>query len=168
MADFDTYAVLLRNLEGGFVDDPDDRGGATNCGVTLKTFRRHFGSSKDVTDLKNMSYQQWRHVMKTGYWDVMKADLVTNQSLAEIMTDWCINSGTAVIRKIQTVAGVKPDGLVGPKTLAALNAADQKKMHERIWQARRHHYEKIVADDPKQAKFMNGWMNRLNKFTFRK
>ena len=166
MADFDKYAVLLRNLEGGFVDDPDDRGGATNCGVTLNTFRRHFGAASTVEDLRRMTYAQWKRIMKTGYWDVMKADGIMSQDLAEIMVDWCINSGTAVIRDIQTVAGVKPDGIVGPKTLAAINSARQKDLHERIRLARKHHYERIVAKNPRQSKFLKGWMNRLDKFIF--
>lgn len=166
MADFDTYAPLLKKLEGGFVDDPDDSGGATYCGVTLATFRRYYGAAATVGDLKRMTDAQWKRIMKSGYWDVMKADQIVSQSLAEIMVDWCVNSGTAVIRDIQTVAGVKPDGIVGPKTLAAVNSADHRQLHERIRLARKHYFERIVARNPKKSKFLKGWLNRLSKFIF--
>lgn len=166
MADFRKYAVLLRSLEGGFVNDPDDKGGATNCGVTLNTFRRYYGMASTVEDLKRMTDIQWSRIMKTGYWDVMKADGIASQDIAEIMVDWCVNSGVSVIRDIQTVVGVKPDGIVGPKTLAAINSAPQRELHERIRLARRHYYERIVAKNPKQSKFLKGWMNRLNKFIY--
>ena len=63
MANFDTYAPRLRRWEGNkFVDDPADYGGATNGGVTLKTFRAVFGADKTVEDLKNMTEAQWRRV----------------------------------------------------------------------------------------------------------
>lgn len=58
MADFKKFIPLLKKLEGGFVDHPTDKGGATNMGVTLKTFREHYGNGKSVKDLKLMRAEQ--------------------------------------------------------------------------------------------------------------
>ena len=101
--------------------------------------------------------------MKSGYWDKCKADQIDNQKIAEIIADWCVNSGTARIRDVQTILGVKPDGIVGPKTLAVINGADQRVMYDRIRMARAQWYHKRVQIDPSQKKFLKGWLNRLER-----
>ena len=163
MANFEAYAPLLHRLEKGFVNDPDDNGGATMDGVTLATYRQFYGESKTVEDLKNITWNEWCHIMKAGYWDKCKADQIDNQKTAEIIADWCVNSGTARIRDVQTILGVKPDGIVGPKTLAVINGADQRVLYDRIRMAREQWYHKRVQIDPSQKKFLKGWMNRLKR-----
>ena len=166
MADFAKYAPKLLQFEGGFVNHPNDLGHATNMGVTIQTYRDFFGQDKTIKDLKNMSYGAWCHIMKVGYWDKCKADKIDNQSLAELIADWCVNSGTTAIRRVQEIVGCKPDGIVGPITLSLINSNDPKSLHERIWNARHQHYINIVKRNPSQKVFMNGWMNRLNQFKF--
>ena len=166
MADFSRYAPKLLQLEGGFVNHPNDTGGPTNKGVTLATYQRIFGQDKTVEDLKKMTDGEFRIVMDESYWKLYKGDEINNQSLAELMIDWGINSGIGGIRKAQEVAGVKPDGIVGPKTIAAFNSADQQELFQRIWNARHQYYINIVKRSPAKKVFMNGWMNRLNSFQF--
>lgn len=163
MADFMIYAPLLHSLEKGISNSPYDRGGFTVDGVTLTTFRRFYGQNKTEADLRNMTRPQWRHIMKTGYWDVCKADKIEDQKLAEIITDWCVNSGTARIRNVQTILGVRPDGAVGPITLGAINGADRDELYRRIMEARKGWFEKIVRNDPTQKRFLKGWLNRLKR-----
>lgn len=167
MADFKKYAPKLLQLEGGFVNHPEDKGGITNCGITLETFRSFFGQDKTVKDLQSMSYGMWKDIIKAGYWDKVKGDEIENQSLAELIADWCVNSGLSAIRKVQEVLGCKPDGIVGPITLSLINSSDAEKLHERIWNARHQFYINIVKRNPRQKVFMNGWMNRLNRFKFK-
>lgn len=167
MADFKKYAPKLLQIEGGYVWHPEDKGGPTNKGVTLKTYREFYGDNKTIEDLKNIPYGHWLHIMKTGYWDRCKADDIVSQPIAEIVADWCVNSGASGIRKVQEIAGVKPDGIVGPMTLAAINGADAESLFERIWNARHQFYINIVKRDPSKKIFMNGWMNRLNMFKFK-
>lgn len=166
MAEFKEYAPKLLQFEGGYVNHPDDNGGPTNKGVTLTTYRQYCGQDKTIKDLQNMSYGTWQNIMKDLYWDKCKADSIKNQSIAELIVDWCVNSGLIGIRKMQEVAGVKPDGIVGPKTLSAINGADAELLFERIWKARQQFYINIVKKSPRQQVFMNGWMNRLHSFTF--
>ena len=166
MADFKKYAPKLLQLEGGFVNHPEDKGGITNCGITLETFRSFLGQDKTVKDLQSMSYGMWKDIIKAGYWDKVKGDEIENQSLAELIADWCVNSGLTAIRKVQDVLGCKPDGIVGPITLSLINSSDAEKLHEWIWNARHQFYINIVKRNPRQKVFMNGWMNRLNRFKF--
>lgn len=163
MADFMIYAPLLHSLEKGISNSPYDRGGFTVDGVTLTTFRQFYGQDKTETDLRNMTRPQWRHIMKTGYWDVCKADSIEDQRLAEIITDWCVNSGTARIRNVQMILGVRPDGAVGPITLGAINGADRDELYRRIMAARVAWFERIVRNDPAQRRNLKGWMNRLKR-----
>ena len=166
MADFKKYAPKLLQIEGGFVNHPEDKGGVTNLGVTLETYRSYCGQDKTVKDLQNLSYGTWEKIMKDLYWDKVKGDRIENQCLAEIIADWCVNSGLAGIRKVQEILGCQPDGIVGAITLSLINAAEADKLHERIWKARQQFYINIVKRNPKQKVFMNGWMNRLNQFKF--
>lgn len=167
MADFKKYAKVLIQLEGGYVNHPDDIGGPTQSGVTLNTFRNYCGQEKTIKDLRNMSYGTWEEIMKDLYWDKVKGDEIENQSLAELIVDWCVNSGLSAIRKVQEVLGCKPDGIVGPITLSLINTSDAENLHERIWNARQQFYINIVKRNPRQKVFMNGWMNRLNRFKFK-
>lgn len=166
MAEFGKYASKLIAFEGGYVFHPLDKGGPTNGGVTLRTYQDVFGADKTIDDLKHMSYGEWCHIMKTGYWDKVKGDKIENQSLAELIADWCINSGLSAIRKVQEVVGCKPDGIVGPITLSMINTSDAEQLHDRLWKARQQFYINIVKKSPSQKVFMNGWMNRLNSFKF--
>lgn len=166
MAEFKKYAPKLLQLEGGYTNHPDDLGGPTCKGVTLKTYQQYCGKEKTVKDLRNMSYGVWEEIMKDLYWDKCRADEIENQSVAEIVVDWCVNSGMVGLRKVQELAGTKPDGISGPKTLAAINGADQQELFERIWKARQQFYVNIVKRNPSQKVFMNGWMNRLARFKF--
>lgn len=166
MAEFKVYAPKLLQLEGGFVNHPDDNGGITNKGITLSTYRAYCGKDKTVKDLQNISYGTWCNIMKDLYWDKVNGDKIDNQSLAEIIADWAVNSGLAGIRKAQEVIGCKPDGIVGPITLSMINTANADMLHDRLWKARQQFFINIVKKNPSQKVFMNGWMNRLNKFVF--
>lgn len=163
MAEFNLYAPLLHSLEKGISNRSSDRGGFTVDGVTLTTFRQFYGQDKTKDDLRNMTRPMWRHIMKSGYWDVCKADKINDQRIAELIVDWCVNSGTARIRDVQTIIGVKPDGAVGPITLAAINGDDPKELYRRLMTARKGWYEKIVLRNPSQRVFLKGWMNRLTR-----
>ena len=166
MADFSKYAPKLLQLEGGYTNHPDDIGGPTNKGITLNTYRQYCGKEKTVKDLRNMSYGTWQNIMKDLYWDKCLADRIVNQSVAEVLVDWCVNSGMIGLRKVQELVATKPDGIAGPKTLAAINGADSKDLFEKIVSARKQFYVDIVKRSPSQKVFMTGWMNRLLMFKF--
>lgn len=166
MADFNRFADKLLALEGGFVNNPNDKGGPTNKGIALRTFRNRFGSDKTVDDLKAMTDDQWSEIIKSEYWNMCKGDDIASQSVAEIICDWCVNSGPSQIRKIQFLLGVKSDGVVGPKTLSAINSQDPETFFNRIKAARERFYHDIIAKSPSQRVFLKGWINRLDSLIF--
>jgi len=127
MARVELFAPKILAFEGGFVNDPLDRGGATNMGVTLSTWKK-VGYDKDgdgdidADDIRQLSKADAIAVLKLSYWNRWKADQITNQSIAEILVDWLWGSGKWGIVIPQRLLKVPDDGIVGPATLFAVNS----------------------------------------------
>lgn len=167
MAKAELLKPFVLRWEGGFVDDPLDRGGTTNKGITIGTFRNFYGKDATVEQLKNITDEQWLHIFKCGYWDKWKADDIANQSIANIVVDWAWGSGTVTsIKQVQKILGVAVDGIVGNDTLTAINTADQSTLFDRIHEKRIEFVENIVKRNPSQSRFLKGWKNRINSLTF--
>ena len=171
MAKVLVFAPKILKYEGGFVNDPKDHGGATNMGVTLATWKQ-VGYDKDgdgvidANDIKLLSANDAISVLKLNYWNRWKADQINNQSIAEILVDWVWGSGKWGIVIPQRILKVPDDGIVGNATLFAVNSANQRGLHEAIFQARGRFILDLVKNHPEQKKFLDGWMNRLNQFKF--
>jgi len=166
MANIEHFYPIISDIEGGFSNDKDDAGKETYRGVTIATFRSVYGKDKTVQDLKNMTEQQWRYIYKI-YWDSCNADKITNQSIAELVVDWSINSGVEGRKGVQKVFRLVEDGIFGPKTLGALNGSPAKCIFCKIMDARIQYYKDLVERKPSQKKFLNGWLNyRLPHFQF--
>lgn len=170
MADVKKLAPFIQRWEGGFVDDPDDLGGATNMGVTIatyKVYRKRKGLSEPtVDDLKHLSNNEWIDILKSLYWDKWKADQIKSQSVANILVDWVWASGNYGIKIPQQLLNVKVDGIVGPKTLEAVNSRNPRELFDLIKIARFDFIEDICRKRPANNKFKRGWLNRINDFIF--
>ena len=169
MAHLEKLKPFILKWEGGFVDDPLDRGGATNKGITIGTFRTFYGKNATVEQLKNITDRQWDKIFEAGYWKPFKADQIRNQSIANICVDWAWASGArTAIRKVQELLGVSVDGLVGNETLSAINGQDAEELFDRIKVARYDFVDAIVKRDPSQKRFINGWKNRIKSIKYEK
>lgn len=155
----------------GFANDPDDLGGATMCGVTLATFaeycRRKGYQRPTIVRLKAIKYKEWLEILKTMFWDKWKADQINNESIALILVDWVWGSGKYGITIPQKAIGVTADGIVGPKTIAAVNAKDPKQLFDLIRKERLAYIERICRSRPTNLKYKRGWLNRLNDIKFK-
>lgn len=175
MARFDSFLPELLRFEGGFVDDPDDPGGATNKGITMKTFsgcaRDLLGVEPTLANLQALTDEQAGKIYKPLYWDKVKGDDIALQELANIVFDFYVNAGanaTKLLQNVMNAAGARPsvevDGAIGPITVQALQALDQRDVYRRYRQGRIQYYEGLVADRPSLGKFLKGWLNRVNAF----
>lgn len=171
MAKIDSIAKFILSFEGGFVNDPVDRGGATNKGVTIATWRMQ-GYDKDgdgdidVDDLKLISDTDAIEVMRRCFWKRWRADEINDQNLANILVDWIWCSGTPSITITQAMLGLTSDGIVGKKTLAALNRQDPQVFFNRLKARRKQFYERIVEKRPSQVRFLKGWLRRLDAIKY--
>lgn len=171
MAQCEILLPFILSWEGGFVDDPDDHGGATNQGVTISTWRK-VGYDKDgdadidVDDLRLLTVDDVYHqVLKPHYWNRCRADKINSQAIANILVDWVWASGAWAIKYTQQILGLQADGIVGPKTLAAINEANPETLFNDIWSRRERHFRACAAQ-PGQAKFLKGWLRRLHSITY--
>ncbi|WP_407475254.1 glycoside hydrolase family 108 protein [Elizabethkingia anophelis] len=167
MANAEELLPFILKWEGGFVNDPLDRGGATNMGVTLPAWKAYgydkTGDKKvDVSDLKKLTKSDVLHVLRVGYWNRWKAGQINNQAIANTLVDWVWGSGAWGIKIPQRLLGVTQDGIVGSKTIEALNKQDAKTFLEKLYKARYDYLQGIVNRNPSQKRFINGWNNRMN------
>lgn len=172
MANINILAPFILSFEGGYVNDPRDPGGATNRGVTIATWRQ-VGYDKDgdgdidVADLKLITpADAVSRVMKPHYWDRWQADRIKSQSVANIVVDWLWASGKHGITGVQKLLGVKVDGIIGEKTLAALNAQDPRALFDHIHRARARFIDQVIAGRPTSACYRAGWLRRLDYIRF--
>lgn len=175
MADFQTFLPILLQHEGGFVNDPADPGGATNKGVTLKTFqscaRRLLGIAPTLDALKSLTDQQAGVIYKDLYWNRIGGDQIALQALANIVCDFQVNAGARSARLLQQVLnelGATPplvvDGIIGARSLAALQVVDQRDAYMSFKQHVIDYYQNLAAQRPELQKFLRGWLNRIRSF----
>mgnify|MGYP003057306386 CR=1 FL=1 len=172
MANIKILAPFILSFEGGYVNDPHDPGGATNRGVTIATWRQ-VGYDKDgdgdidVADLKLITPDDAvSRVMKPHYWDRCQADRIKSQSVANIMVDWVWASGKHGITGVQKILCVEADGIVGEKTLAAINAQEPRALFDHIHRARARFIDQLIAGRPTSARYRAGWLRRLDYIRF--
>ena len=163
-------SLFQRARKTGWADDPDDLGGQTMVGVTMATYEeycRRKGYPKPTTGrLMDLSYNDWKSILKMLYWDRCNEDEIRSQSIAEIVCDFVWASGVHGIKVPQDLVGVIPDGIVGPKTLAAVNSRNPRELFDQIKIARFDFIEDICRKRPANNKFKRGWMNRINDIKF--
>lgn len=148
----------------GFVDDPGDSGGATMCGVTIATYRQHYGAAKTVGDLKAMTPAEWIDILYEDYWQRWHAGDIDDTSVACMLVDWLWHSGKFGIRIPQYLLGVKVDGIVGDKTIAAVNAQDGRTLFDDLKEERKNFLTRIAKGA--KRKYLNGWLNRVNDLEY--
>ena len=171
VAQLENFIPLLLKWEGGYVNDPADAGGPTKMGVTLKTWQAQ-GYDKngdgviDEDDLKLLSWEDViERILRPHYWNRWRADEIRSQALANILVGWVWGSGRYGITIPQGILGVKQDGIVGAKTVSAVNNyPDPEALFEKIKQMRRAFFYLICEKRPANKRFLKGWLNRLNDY----
>lgn len=170
MARSELLEPFILKWEGGFVNDPDDLGGATNKGITFatyKSFRKKKGLPQPtIADLKRLRRAEWKEIFQTMYWDSFRGNEIDNQNIANICVDWLWMSGKTAIRRVQAIVGTTVDGIVGPKTIACINSKSPLPLFGQIKNDRKKYYYEICDARPANNKFLRGWLNRLNEMNY--
>ncbi|MCP3894532.1 MAG: peptidoglycan domain protein [Bacteroides sp.] len=161
----------IQKWEGGWADHKLDKGGKTNMGITLSTWKgcgydKDGDGDIDADDLRLITPDDVFNVFKKNYWDRWKADHIRSQSLADILVDWVWASGKHGIVRVQRLLGLTPDGIVGPKTLTSINQVNAREFFQVVKADRMKFVDELCERDPSQNVFKKGWVNRINDFTF--
>lgn len=149
-----------------YTNDPDDRGGPTKWGITLKAWAEYRGAWSVITadDIKQITEQQARDFYEEKYIVGPKFHLLS-EMLTPMVVDCAVNHGiTRAAKWVQEAVGAKTDGKLGPKTLQASQAAPVVSTYLKICAIRVRFYGSIVGNDHSQAKFAKGWNNRAAKW----
>jgi lysozyme family protein len=162
MADFaQAYEVMIRN-EGGYVlhTVPGDRGGMTYAGIARNMNPSWAGWL--VVDAGGEPHADMvRAFYRSRFWAPIRGDDLEHQSTAQAIFDFGVNAGVGVASKLaQLVVGATPDGQIGPRTVASLNAYEPERFVMAYALAKIARYRDIVTRDRTQQKFLLGWINR--------
>lgn len=172
MADFTHAFRLMMSHEGGYVNDPDDPGGETYKGVARKIHSKWDGWFK-VDMLKRQAgfpanldrdvdlQEAVSDFYRITFWDPMKGDEMIDQEVANSIFDFGVNAGLSTSTALaQMVVGAKADGVIGPKTLEALNSFNSEHFLAAFTVAKIARYVTIVKKRPTSRKYIYGWVCR--------
>ena len=155
-----SFQEILRH-EGGFVNHPRDPGGITNLGCTKATYEDWVGHKVSEEFMRKLQPSHVQALYKVKYWDAVRAgDLPRGLDLC--VFDFGINAGPQRAKRyLQMMVGAKPDGLIGPATLAAVNNYIRRHSLEmaidRYQDLRIEYYRKLRTF----ATFGRGWLRRV-------
>ena len=142
--------------EGPETNDSTDRGGRTAFGISEKSNPVAWSDGR-VTEEEARAIYERKYVISPGF------DKIGDSKLKEQLIDFGVNSGPQLaIMGLQRVLNITADGLLGPKTLAVLDANTYRVriISNQLAIARIKMFGRIVKKDPSQLKYLNGWLNR--------
>lgn len=169
--------------EGGYVNDPDDPGGATKYGVTIGTMRRlgmdlDGDGDIDPTDVRALTSQQAVEIFVSHYYERPQISQLPDPLQASVF-DMYVNSGSYAVRILQRLIRdmrieISIDGVIGPKTIAATQTAFQSAPEHFVDAygiARRNYYYDLADRRPSSRKYARrqdggkgGWILRAEEF----
>ena len=154
MATKERIVKFIRKFEGGFVNDADDNGKATNKGITIALFRQYFGSGRTVSDLKSITDEQWMSIFDGEFWNPLHCDLMP-QWAADVILDFAFHSGKdRAVKYAQSMCRVSADGVVGRITIDVIRRQDSKKFVEQYCELRRKYLLRISGFDDKNEQLL--------------
>ena len=154
---FDDCLPFILESEGGFVNDPQDPGGATNLGVTLGTLSGWLGRAATVAEVQALTPQTVAPIYQADYWNAAHCDACA-AGVDLMVFDTAVNQGVGrAIRTLQAALGVTVDGGFGPATAAAAQLADPATTVNAIAAAREAFYRSL----PTFPRFGDGWLARV-------
>ncbi len=162
MAEFDPAFERMILNEGGYVlhKVPGDRGGQTFAGIARRRWPDWEGW-KIIDAGGTPDTHLVRAFYREHFWDAIRGDEIEDQRVASTLFDFAVNAGTGTaVHLAQIVVGVSPDGVIGPKTLNALDTVNPDTFVLSYTLAKIARYAQIATRDKSQRKFLLGWINR--------
>jgi lysozyme family protein len=170
MSEFSIAIPPVLRHEGGFVEDANDPGGATNFGVSMRwlvsqgmltTLEHQTGTDDAVTAVKKMTKEDAEAFYQKFWWDAYKYGTVNSQIIANKILDMAVNLGAPrAHRMVQAAVGVKTDGVLGPGSYGEINHTSPGSLLLTLQNTQAQFYKNLVAQKPQMQEFLQGWLNR--------
>jgi lysozyme family protein len=159
---FDASFARIIKSEGGYVNDPADRGGETNLGVTIGAWGAYLGRAIQPGEMKALTVNTVKPFYKSMYWDKVKGDdLPVGVDYA--VFDFAVNAGVGRAAKfLQRAVGAVDDAVIGPGTLALVAKTTPGKLLENFAKQKEAFYNTLAEKNPTQQKFLKGWLARVD------
>lgn len=167
--DIKFQAALNQTLhhEGGYSEDPDDAGGATNCGISLRFYTQNIDKNADKDVIKNLTDDKIADIYYQYFWVPLRCsqfDLSIGSKLFDTGVNLGLTQATKIIqRAVRSVHGskvLKVDGRLGDKTEHAVKNCDPLMLLPAMRSEQAGTYRAIVIKKPQNVKFLTGWLNR--------
>jgi len=163
-----TFLKIILKNEGGYVNDPDDRGGETYRGISRRHHPHWIGwkylDSRNT--VKGEIYEDLEEIVELFYFGnyytrIAGKELINIHPLLALhVFDFAVNAGVSkAVRMLQKIASVDQDGIIGPITLAGLKR-DPEMMYIKFYSSRIIFYREIATID-NNRKFLSGWLRRI-------
>jgi lysozyme family protein len=170
MAKFEIAIPHTLAWEGGYVNHPSDPGGETNRGITDR-LDGEIDGLVDIDDdgfgdvnIKDLTEEQAKEIYRQRFWNKMRGDEIDSQAIAGLLFDGYVNMGSRAIKLLQDLLFIEPDGVVGAKTIKAINHANERLLYTAYKAKREQFYRGLVNRKPQLEVFLKGWLNRLDSF----
>ena len=150
---FDEAFSKLLGHEGGYSDHKADPGGKTQYGITEAVARAHGFTG----DMRTLTRDEAKRIYRADYWEPVRADELPPQVRYDVF-DGAVNSGVKQsVKWLQRAVGVIDDGIIGPKTLAAVHAVAPDRVAKRY----NGHRLRFMKDLKNWPSFSRGWADRI-------
>jgi lysozyme family protein len=170
MASFDNSVkeMIIEHEGVKFTNRPNDRGGPTKFGITLRFFKECLGDHKTVEDLKNLTQEQALDIYEKFIWNDYRFSRFLDQKVANKVFDMVVNMGDVQAVKILQRAcndfgawlPLVVDGILGSKTVGFANNVNSAALLLQIKKRCVRFYLDIIDRDPKQIENKKGWLRR--------
>lgn len=155
---FDVAIEYVLENEGGLADHPNDPGGLTKYGISQRSY-------PDL-DIANLTIEDAKEIYHRDWWEY---DEIEDVRIATKLFDTAINTGAVPAHRILQEAlndigyRLQVDGIIGPRTLAAVNEAAADKLLPRMAELQEGYYHQLIERNPDLAVFENGWIRRAKR-----
>ncbi len=158
---FDDALKFVYKWEGGYVNNAADPGGATNRGVTQRTYddwRARNGLA--LRSVKDISVVESSEIYYKNYWLAARSNELP-EPLCLVMFDTAVNFGVAgSVQILQEVLRLKVDGIFGSKTFEGVRTYAAKDIAKAMCAYRQYYRYRVAMRTPSQKIFLEGWLNR--------
>lgn len=150
--------VVVRN-EGGYVNDPSDPGGETKFGISKRSYPH--------LDIANLTREEAIAIYRRDWWDKYGYGRLASSAIAAKVFDLSVNVGPRraheMLQRALHAVGrrdVVVDGIIGPQTIAAVNAAPPDALLAALRAEAAAYYRQLIERNPTLKKYERGWMRR--------